>query len=576
MPEPGGILAFFMRLVHGEPTWPPKILKDHWEEIEERRRRARNDYGEMLQNTPHMNQTEHRASIYTPVPMAREMARLSSSLLFSDPVKITLPDEEEAQRRERVAKRQEEKDARNPFLPGSPAQKKMTTGGVGSEAPATKKKDVTDPEDNPEAGKPEEMATAALREPPRQSRRQKLLEKLIELNGLDAFLQESGETVAVEGRGAIRIIRDEDVAEGEPFLTFVPEDQILWDERHGRVVVGATAVFEFAPAVGSAETETREVYRMFEEHIPGSIDRKVYKGTVNHIGKPVGEGEWPEVWKDTKPHLDTGLDACTMVRWDNVPGGQSDIQGLDALLDTLDEAESLMLDKGRKSIPKTFANRSLADDNGEIDLEGVILTGDENLGAEYGSNPVQSVEVAQPELQSTDHILWVDHVREMIATHAGYSSATWGIGEEGRSDSGTALQLRQARTLLTRAGKDRMAREAIINAVAVALCWMDGKQKVRDYRPEVMLGTGLPTDSLEKAQEITSKYSAGVISLRQAVRELHPEWTEEQVDEEVEEIEEAKMLPPALDPMQNGGLSLELGGEKDEDKGSEEGGKPSD
>ena len=70
----------------------------------------------------------------------------------------------------------------------------------------------------------------------------------------------------------------------------------------------------------------------------------------------------------------------------------------------------------------------------------------------------------------------------------GYSKASYGRDEGGSADSGKALRLRQARTLLKKAGKDRMASEAIRNALAVALAWEDGGSTVADYRPEVQVG----------------------------------------------------------------------------------------
>lgn len=91
-----------------------------------------------------------------------------------------------------------------------------------------------------------------------------------------------------------------------------------------------------------------------------------------------------------------------------------------------------------------------------------------------------------------------------------------------------------------------MAREAIRNAIAVALAWMDGAAKVTEYRPEVMLGTGLPEDVKEKAEAVSTLKAAGLISERQAVRFMHPDWTEDQVDDELEAIEEEKGAPPAM------------------------------
>jgi len=588
------ILEFFTRRIHGAPSWPPLLVKADWEQRQQWRRRFVNDWGEMLQHTERFH-PEHRKSIYTPVPMAREMARLSAALLFSDPVKVTLPNEEEEARRQRNAKRQAEKDKRNPFLdeaektpapeegdkavpgggdaPPKPPSKDKPSGPPSKDKPEIKDKPETpaQAEEDPDAEtKADEILLGG--EPPKSPLQIKL-EELLEANGIDPFLQESAEKIASEGRGAIRVIRDPEVADNTPYLTWVAEDQCLWDVRYGRAIVGGVAIFEVAPL--DKDGNTKEVYRLFEEHTTGHVERKVYKGTTQHQGKVVPPGEWPEEWKGMEVSYDTGLDVSTLIRWENVPGGYSDIAGLDALLDNLNESESLMLDKGRKSIPHVFADRTLSDEEGKVDLEGVILTGDPNITGEWGANVAKSVEVAQPELQTEAHIAWIDHVREMIATHAGYSSASWGIGEEGRTDSGTALQLRQARTLLTRSGKERMATEAITNALAVALAWYvknGSEAKTKDFRPDVMLGNGLPTDPVEKANELSTRKSSGIVSLRQAVREQHPDWTEDQVDEEVDLIEGDTALPPMLEAAMNPQLNPNspFAGDEDEGEGEDE------
>jgi hypothetical protein len=544
------ILDYLTDRLHGA-TWPPdQETRDRWEKVQEYRLRLESDGAQLLQNNPYINAKSYRVRTFTPVPLARELARYSAALLFSDPPKVTLPDEEEKARRRRVELRQAEKDARNPFLPGSPANKARDEGTQ------------TDVDEDGNPLPPEKPPTAALRPARRQSRRQKMLEDLLDYNALDAFLQETAERVAAEGRVGIRIIRDDAVSEGKPYLTAVPDDKIIWKVLHGRAVVGGVCVFEWSPP--KAFGESLEIWRLLEEHAAGYVERRVYRGTFNRLGRQMGWESRPEEWEGLLEYQETGLDVPTLVRWDNVPGGHSDIKGNEIMLDRLDEAESLLLDKARKSVPIVFVHRDLADENGEVDLEAVQFTKStgEGMEVELGQGISKAVEVAQPGFQSKEHIEWVSHLREMIALHSGYSQASWGIGESGRSDSGTALQLRQARTLLTKAGKDRMAREAIRNALAIALAWLDNAQAVADYRPEVMLGEGLPEDTVERANELSTRKTAGILSLRQAIRESHPDWTEDQVDEELELIEEDKPMPVAPMP---GMQVVQADGEEEED-----------
>jgi hypothetical protein len=103
------------------------------------------------------------------------------------------------------------------------------------------------------------------------------------------------------------------------------------------------------------------------------------------------------------------------------------------------------------------------------------------------------------------------------------------------------------------------------------MAWSDGdgaERTVKDFRPLVMLGDGLPFDSMERAQEVATRRTAGVVSLWQAVREQHPDWQEEDVEAEVGRIreEEEAAAPPAVstnNPPPR--LSLDGGGEEDEE-----------
>ncbi len=447
--------------------WPPASVEKHWRKIEFYRLRFENDALELFRNNTDLSGTTDNARIYTPVPLAREMARLSSALLFSSPPTIV-----------------------------------------------------------------HETYQASL-------------EELLEANGLEPFLHDKGETIAVEGRGAFRIIRDETISD-QPLITFIHEDQILWKEKHGRFVQGGTVVIERDLGQG-------QVYRLLEEHVVGEVQRRLYRGDIYRLGTEVELGseeankKVPE-FSELEAEEDTGLDVPTLIRWDNVPGGHSDIAGIEVLLDRLDEAESLMLDKGRKSVPIVFADDSLTDAAGNaVSFPGVVFL--QAPGVMQEGNISQAVEVVQPGFETTDHLAWIGHLIETTLMHSGYSLASYGLDQGGSADSGKALKLRQSRTLLTKAGKDRMAKEAIVNAIAVALAWKEGAAEVKDYRPDVQLGDGLPEDEIEDSSVISTLDSAGAISLEEKVRRANPTRDQEWIDEEIERIQSAVKEQSALDAL---------------------------
>src|SRR5829696_8768302 len=133
------------------------------------------------------------------------------------------------------------------------------------------------------------------------------------------------------------------------------------------------------------------------------------------------------------------------------------------------------------------------------------------ISQKAGGPPVESpfpvenlLMTVQPALEASEHRQYVEHLRELAVTMAGYSLASWGLDREGRADSGTALKLRQVRTLLTRSGKERMARQAIAEACALALGMMLGRADVAPLLPHVELADGMPRDGVQDAEEVAT------------------------------------------------------------------------
>lgn len=362
------------------------------------------------------------------------------------------------------------------------------------------------------------------------------LDELLAANGSEAFWQDTAETIAVEGRGGLRVIWDDEVDPVNPLITHVSERDLIWNVRHGRFVKGGIVVIE-------AESDNDlDTYRMLEAHEPGFIRREVYVGKDHYLGRKVdvNSDSLPAQLQGFEETEETGLDVSTLVRWDNVPGGRSDIYAIEILLDRRDETESLMLEKARKSRPWIFAARKLAAENGTVDISNLIFM-QESEAAKYlddSKGAGRFVEHIQPALQSAEHIAYLDHLDEQIITKAGYSPTSWGRGDTGSGLSGTALKLMQNRTLLTRSAKERMAREAMTTAIAVALARKEGGSDISEYRPEIAFGDGLPRDEVELSQVIATLKGAEAISTEQAVKTFYPEWDHSMVQEETKRIED--------------------------------------
>lgn len=461
--------------VAADRKWPPDSESAAWERIADHRRRYENDAADLFRHRTDLHipgdaeATAARAATYNPVGLARDLARFSAQLLFSEPPKLKVK--------------------------GS----------------------------SPDIG---------------QSLEQTALQDLSDRNDLEAFLFKAAVKVASEGSGAIRIISDGDLDDGKPVLTFEAADRVIWSIRQGRVVGGVVVV--------KREFEN-SVYRLLEEHGAGYVRRRLYRGSETRLGHSAGLTEGPYEFRDLDDEVSTSVDRPTLIRWLNSDEGQSDISGVETTLDALDEAASVGGEKLRASKPRIFVNRRLANDSGVANLEGCIFLDDAAMSPI--ETPDQLVNIVQTSLDAQDHVTYMRQKREEAITASGYSLASWGMDHGGSADSGKALKLRQARTLQTRAGKERVARKAISEACAVAL-ELGGNGR---YEIEVQLADGMPRDTLELAEELATLKDSGLISDEQALRRLHPEWTEDQIKAEAASLPEATGTRSTINSILSGG-----------------------
>lgn len=464
-------LRRLMRSDGGVPgrEWPPASESRRWELVRYYRRRFENDPEKLWPYAVHLHvredpeATARRFRDYTPTPIARDLAKFSSQLLFSEEPELT----------------------------------------AGTQVLGTR------------------------------------LTAFSEVNRLHELLQSAGELVAATGEVGIRIVRDDRVSREHAVLSVEGADRVIWAERHGRLEEGGVVVVE-------VDGRDSERFRLLEHHGPGFVRRVLFKGDVGRLGRRVALDSRPE-FKDLRHEEQTGLERPTLVRWKNNADGSADVAGLEGILDAADEAETVFRAKSRASKPLTFAHRRLSDNVGAADLDGVIFMGEDQLSPVEG--PEALAQVVQGRMESADHELYTKHLRETAVTLAGYSLASWGLDQSGGAESGRALRLRQNRTLLTRAGKERMAVRAIGEVAEIAL---DLTRPGSGTAVEVKLGDGQPDDRMDLADELATLRTAGAMSTRQMVRELHPDWTDAQVDEEA-----GRIAPAATEPARD--LPAKLG-----------------
>src|SRR5215207_8612746 len=228
----------------GDRRWPPaRAERIRWQQVAEYRRRVENDAAELFRwrvdlhvqaNEGGAQATHERQKVFAPVGMARDLARFSSSLLFSEEPKIRLDDE--------------------------------------------------------------------------LSVEQERLDAWIEANRVGELLLDAGDQVASEGSGGLRVCWDDHLSSEFPILTYHPEDTILWSTRHGRYTMGGVVAISVEEEHNSAI-----VWRLLESHSPGLIERVLFKGGADRLGKlhPLTAG--PPEFRELRPQSRTGVNKPTLV-----------------------------------------------------------------------------------------------------------------------------------------------------------------------------------------------------------------------------------------------------------------------
>ncbi len=306
------------------------------------------------------------------------------------------------------------------------------------------------------------------------------LEALVKANRLDELLTVSAELVAVEVAGGLRVSLDDGVP-GGVVLDYVSGDRILWRERFGRFTSGGVIVFE--------HSERNETWRLIEDQDVGRVSGRLFKGTIMRLGNARALTEGPEHWRNLKPETATGiLDRATLTKWENKPGGVSDLAGILPLLDSYDDAATLTRMKAAASIPVMAGHESLFGEDGPAELwRGILFQTRDVISPEFVS-PDKLLQVLQAPFEAGPMLEYMRHLRAVIVTAAGYSPESWGLeGSGGRADSGRALALLQTRTAHTRNTKARMTQRAVSEAVGVSLALFLGRPLAEPLMPSVEL-----------------------------------------------------------------------------------------
>jgi A118 family predicted phage portal protein len=418
------------------------------------------------------------------------------------------------------------------------------------------------------AGKPQRNAT------------QERLDELIDDQALQVFA-EGAEVGAALGGHYLRVTWDQSIVPDRPFLTTVHADAAFPEFRWGRLVA-----VTFWHIVHSTSSET---WRHLERHEldprgNGIILHGLYRGTGDRLGIAVPLTEQTSTAGladkvDAEGAISTESPGLAVVyvpnqrpqrRWRNDPVGanlgRSDLDGVEGLMDALDEVYSSWMRDIRLAKARLIVSESALEDLGPGKGEGFDLDREVFTGVNAPPTSLQGAaggafaQAEQFQIRHEEHRTTAQDLIENILRTAGYSPATFGIGGDGVAATATEVQARQQRSFQTRDRKLRNVRPAIAEILHKLLA-VDAavfRTKITPERPDVEFPDGVQESLLSIAQTMQALRTAEAASTDTLVRMLHPEWDDQQVTDEVARImgEQPAPLPDPTNPNLGAGTDV--------------------
>lgn len=377
---------------------------------------------------------------------------------------------------------------------------------------------------------------------------------------LHSTLLEGGELCAGLGGVYLRTVYDTALAD-KPWIDLVHADSAVPTFTYGRL----TSVIFWRVVEDTGDT----VHRHLEQHDlqSNTVFHSVYVGDQQMLGTPAALADYRDLAhltlildSDNALHFpDLPGDACTVTyipnmrpnrRWRGIPAagplGVSDYGGIEGLMDSFDETFSswmrdIRLAKARLMVPPAYLENigpgrgALADIDREVFVPLNLLAGTAD-GSTITAN--------QFKIRFAEHQATLDETKTLILQSAGYSPQTFGDSPTAAMTA-TEVEDRQRRTLLTRARKLNYARPGLRDALYALMCLENtvfGRKDIVPIRPDITFPDAVMPSTSELAQTAVALDTAKAASRETLVAMVHPDWTAQQIDEEVARIRDESAL----------------------------------
>lgn len=369
---------------------------------------------------------------------------------------------------------------------------------------------------------------------------QEELDKMLTSSGFFSKLLEGAETASAVGGVFIKLCWDTDISPYPIPVVVQPED-VFPEIKFGKLV-GA----DILAGAYCSDEEPSIVYRLFERYEKGKIEYRLYQGSSDRLGKEVPLTAIDE-YKDLVDGDKTPDILCLAYIPNMLPNrlerrsvfGRSDLQGIESLMDALDETFSdwmadIQLAKGKIHIPADYLQKK--DNEYKFNVDKMMYV-------EIDADPTalnEKLTATQFAIRSAEYEQTVLNLLDRIITSAGYSPQSFGLNISGRAESGTALNVRERKSFATTAKKQAYWEEPIKHLVKAMVAIYNeelGGHIVGDVETiTVEFVDSVSNNLTEVSNAIKALSDAQAISTETKVRMAHPEWSDSQVEKEVQAI----------------------------------------
>jgi len=374
-------------------------------------------------------------------------------------------------------------------------------------------------------------------------------------DGLHGKLAGAHEVGSALGGVYLRVAWDQQTVPDRPFLTTLDADHAVPEFRWGRLTA-VTFWWRLTDADGV-------VLRHLERHEirggNGVILHGLYQGSGTELGRPVPLTEHPSTagladLVDADGAIDTESAGLAVVYVPNqtpqrvwrqhpvgVNYGRSDLDGIEPLMDALDETYSSLQRDIRLGKARVIVARSLLENNGpgngaSFDLEQELFAPVNMLaGVRDGGLPMEQVQFA---IRVDEHLRAAQELTEVILRSAGYSAQTFGEDPTGGTRTATEVDSRDKRSDRTRDRKIRNWRPGV-GQIMTKLLLVDNAIFSGSNQVE-----GLNVAFPDTDQESPAQLAQTSLMLRQAeaastetiVALNHPDWEDTEIADEARKI----------------------------------------